>query len=105
MSQIKGNKFDWAILMRILSLGKNYKRLFILSALLAILIAPVSVVRPLLINKAVDDYILHFEFYGLLKITMVMLGVLILEVVLQYFFVFMFNILVQIVFRVFCINI
>jgi len=99
MSQIKGNKFDWAILMRILSLGKNYKRLFILSALLAILIAPVSVVRPLLINKAVDDYILHFDFNGLLKITMVMLGVLILEVVLQYFFVFMSNLLGQNVIR------
>lgn len=99
MSQIKGNKFDWSILMRILSLGKKYKRLFIISALLAILIAPVSVVRPLLINKAVDDYILHFDFDGLLKITMVMLGVLILEVVLQYFFVFMSNLLGQNVIR------
>lgn len=99
MSEIKGNKFDWSILMRILSLGKQYKRLFLLSAILAIVIAPVSIIRPLLINKAVDDYILHFDFDGLLKITLVMLGVLMLEVVLQYFFVFMSNLLGQNVIR------
>lgn len=99
MSEIKGNKFDWSILMRILALGKQYKRLFLLSAILAILIAPVSIIRPLLINKAVDDYILHFDFDGLLKITLVMLGVLMLEVVLQYFFVFMSNLLGQNVIR------
>lgn len=99
MSEIKGNKFDWSILMRILSLGKQYKKLFLLSAILAIVIAPVSIIRPLLINKAVDDYILHFDFDGLLKITLVMLGVLMLEVVLQYFFVFMSNLLGQNVIR------
>jgi len=99
MSGIKGNKFDWSILMRILSLGKLYRSLFLISALLAIVIAPVSIIRPLLINKAVDDFILHFDFDGLLKITLVMLGVLMLEVVLQYFFVFMSNLLGQNVIR------
>lgn len=98
-TQIKGNKFDWSILIRILSLGGNYKSLFIVSAILAVALAPVSIVRPLLINKAVDDYILNFDFKGLVTITLIMLGVLLLEVVLHYFFVLLSNLLGQNVIR------
>lgn len=96
---MKGNKFDWTILRRILALGGNYKGLFIISGLLAIVLAPLSVVRPLLINKAVDDYILKFDFDGLLTITMVMIGILLVEVVVRYFFVFLSNLLGQNVIR------
>ena len=94
-TQIKGNKFDWSILMRILSLGGEYRTLFIVSALLAVVLAPVSIVRPLLINKAVDDYILKFDFQGLVTITLIMVGVLLVEVVLRYFFVYLSNLLGQ----------
>ncbi len=98
-TQIKGNKFDWSILMRILSLGGHYKRLFLVSAALAVVLAPISVIQPLLINKAVDDYILTFDFKGLVTITLVMLGVLLLEVVLRYSFVLLSNLLGQNVIR------
>ncbi len=98
-TQIKGNKFDWSILVRILSLGGNYKSLFIVSSILAIVLAPLSVVRPLLINRAVDDYILQFDFDGLMVITLVMIGVLLIEVILRYFFVFLSNLLGQNVIR------
>nr|WP_255785021.1 ABC transporter ATP-binding protein [Membranihabitans maritimus] len=99
VKNVKGNKFDWTILRRILALGGNYKGLFIISGLLAIVLAPLSVVRPLLINKAVDDYILKFDFDGLLTITMVMIGILLVEVVVRYFFVFLSNLLGQNVIR------
>lgn len=98
-TQIKGNKFDWSILVRILSLGGNYKTLFVVSAVLAIVLAPVSVIRPLLINRAVDDYILKFDFNGLVVITLVMIGVLLVEVVLRYYFVYWSNLLGQNVIR------
>ncbi len=98
-TQIKGNKFDWSILIRILALGGNYKTLFIVSAVLAVVLAPVSVIRPLLINKAVDDYILQFDFRGLVTITLVMIGVLLAEVILRYFFVYLSNLLGQNVIR------
>lgn len=98
-TQIKGNKFDWSILLRILSLGGTYKTLFIVSALLAIVLAPISVIRPLLINRAVDDYILQFDFQGLVVITLIMIGVLLVEVVLRYFFVYLSSLLGQNVIR------
>lgn len=98
-TQIKGNRFDWTILMRILSLGGNYKKLFIISAVLAVVLAPVSVIRPLLINKAVDDYILKFDFHGLVTITLLMIGVLLVEVILRYFFIYLSNLLGQNVIR------
>ncbi|WP_261395076.1 ABC transporter ATP-binding protein [Membranihabitans marinus] len=85
--------------MRILSLGGNYKTLFVTSAVLAVVLAPVSIVRPLLINKAVDDYILQFDFQGLLTITLVMIAVLLAEVVLRYFFIYLSNLLGQNVIR------
>jgi len=98
-TQIKGNKFDWSILMRILSLGGHYKKLFLVSAALAVVLAPISIIQPLLINKAVDDYILTFDFRGLATITLVMIGVLLLEVVLRYYFTLLTNLLGQNVIR------
>lgn len=96
---VKGNKFDWAILLRILRLGGKYKSLFILAAVLAVVLAPISIIRPVLINKAVDDYIIQYDFDGLLVITWIMIGVLILEVLLRYFFVYFSNLLGQNVIR------
>lgn len=98
-TQIKGNRFDWSILMRILSLGGHYKKLFLVSAALAVVLAPISIIQPLLINKAVDDYILTFDFRGLATITLVMIGVLLLEVVLRYYFTLLTNLLGQNVIR------
>ena len=98
-TQVKGNRFDWSVLVRILALGSNYKKLFIVSAVLAIVLAPISVIRPLLINRAVDDYILQFDFQGLAVITLFMIGVLLVEVILRYFFVYLSNLLGQNVIR------
>src|SRR5690606_2032819 len=98
-TQVKGNRFDWSVLVRILALGSNYKKLFIASAVLAIVLAPVSVIRPLLINRAVDDYILQFDFQGLAVITLIMIGVLLVEVLLRYFFVYLSSLLGQNVIR------
>ena len=67
----KGNKFDWDVLKRILALAKPYKMLFILVGILAVLIAPISAIRPYLINIIVDDHIFNNDLEGLTRMSLI----------------------------------
>ena len=99
MSDSKGNKFDWDILKRILSLASPYKGLFIGVAVLAVVIAPISAVRPYLINVIVDDYIFNNDIPGLVRMSLIFMAVVLLAVLLQYIFIYSVNLLGQQVIR------
>lgn len=96
---IKGNKFDWEILKRILRLAKPYKSLFISVGILAVVIAPLAALRPYIINIIVDDYIFNSDIAGLVKMSMIFVGVVLLAVLLQYVFIYSVNLLGQQVIR------
>jgi ATP-binding cassette subfamily B protein len=91
--------FDYQILSRILRLAWPYRRVFLLAALLAILLAPAASLRPYLINRMVDDYIVQFDLQGMLQMTGLITLLLILEVILQYGFIYSTNWLGQSVIR------
>ncbi|MCB0661193.1 MAG: ABC transporter ATP-binding protein [Saprospiraceae bacterium] len=82
------NKFDFYLLMRVLRQAKPYKSIFIFSAFLAIVLAPVAVLRPRLVQYMVDEYIFKSDVSGMTKIALVLFGVLILEAAIRYFFIF-----------------
>lgn len=86
---------DWQVLMRIIRLSLPYKSLFVLTLVLAITLAPVKVVRPILINKMVDDYILLRDLHGLQMMAILLVGFLIIEATMQYFFIYNSNLLGQ----------
>ncbi|MDH3650325.1 MAG: ABC transporter ATP-binding protein/permease [Saprospiraceae bacterium] len=88
-------RFDYQILMRILRLAKPYKKVFILAGILAIVLAPVASLRPYLINRMVDDHILQFDLNGLLVMTGILFGLLLLEVIMRYGFIYSTNLLGQ----------
>lgn len=90
---------DWQLLKRIISLGFPYKKIFIVAGILAVLIAPIASLRPYLIQQMVDDYILPKDLDGLLMMAFVLFGLLVLEVLLRYVFVYMTNLLGQSVIR------
>lgn len=90
---------DLQLLKRIISLGFPYKRIFILAGVLAVLIAPIASLRPYLIQQMVDDYILPKDLEGLAMMAFVLFGLLVLEVLLRYVFVYMTNLLGQSVIR------
>jgi ATP-binding cassette subfamily B protein len=92
---IQGNKIDWQILKRILALAKPYKMLFILVGVLAVVIAPVSAVRPYLINLIVDNHIFNNDIPGLVRMSLIFVGVVLLAVLLQYVFIYSVNLLGQ----------
>ena len=95
----KGNKFDWDVLKRILALAKPYKMLFILVGILAVLIAPISAIRPYLINIIVDDHIFNNDLEGLTRMSLIFMGAVLLAVLLQYIFIYAVNLLGQQVIR------
>ena len=88
-------KTDWQILVRIIRLATPYKLLFFATFLLAITLAPVSIIRPMLINKMVDNYILLSDLSGLQRMAIILFGVLVIESIMQYAFIYNSNLLGQ----------
>ncbi len=99
MSEAKQSSFDYQILGRILRLARPYRNIFILAAILAIVLAPVASLRPYLINVMVDDYIMNFDLNGMLWMVGLLSGLLVLEVIMRYGFIYSTNWLGQSVIR------
>jgi len=74
------------ILARILALAKPYKWVFILAATLSIVLAPVSILRPYLVQLTVDKHILNNDYNGLVVMIAILFCILILEGLLSYVF-------------------
>lgn len=93
------NKLDVQLLKRVLQLATPFRKIFILAAALAIILAPVAILRPKIIQIMVDDYITVGDIPGLLNMTLVFIGVLILEAILTYIFIYSTSLLGQLVVR------
>lgn len=93
------NRFDISLLWRIIKLAAPYKSVFFFSAFLAVILAPVSVARPRLVQEMVDEYIFKNDVPGMTKIAMIIFGVLVLETILRYLFIYATNWMGQSVIR------
>lgn len=67
---------------------KPYQKVFWLTVVLTLILSPLAVLRPKLIERMVDDAIVPGDIAGLTFMTSLILGVLLLEVVLRYFFLY-----------------
>ena len=90
---------DSRLLSRVLSFVGPYKFIFVVSIFVSILLGVISVCRPILIEYTVDKYILGRNPEMLLNFTLIMVGLLLLESLFQFFFVFMANWIGQSVIR------
>ena len=82
------SKFDYQVFLRLIRWATPYKKIFILAAILAIILAPLASLRPYLINLMVDEYILTFDLSGMIRMVMLISGLLVLEVIFQYGFIY-----------------
>jgi ATP-binding cassette subfamily B multidrug efflux pump len=89
--KISGKTFDLVVFKRILKQAKVYKWPYILTGFLAILLSFLASARPLLLIEAVNQYIAPKEEQGLLMLILLMFGLLIVEVLFQFGFVYMAN--------------
>ncbi len=67
---------------------KPYKKVFWFTVTLTLILSPLAVLRPKLIERMVDDAIVPGNVSLLTLMTCLILGVLLLEVVLRYFFLY-----------------
>ena len=91
MTEKSGNAFDMQIFSRLMSFAKRYRLYFFIAASSTILLALFSVLSPYILINTVDDYILSKDKVGLLNYTLLMLGILLIEVLLQFTFIYFAN--------------
>lgn len=81
----QGKIFDAKILKRILKQVRPYRGKFMLTGVLVIALAAIVWVRPWLIGRAVDKEIANGDVEGLLRIFLMVIGLLMIEALLQFY--------------------
>jgi ATP-binding cassette subfamily B multidrug efflux pump len=84
MSKITGDVVNVHLLKRVFQYVKPYRSIFIYSIILTILLALIAPVRPFIIKYTLDNYILTGHYNGLVKMTILMVVLLVLQSVIQY---------------------
>ncbi len=88
MSATKKTFFDFPLLRRVFRYAAPYKKKFYLSVALAILLAVMTPVRPLLIQVTVDRYIRNSMVSMLVNITLIQIGLILVETFMRFLFSF-----------------
>ncbi|MDA9803805.1 ABC transporter ATP-binding protein/permease [Flavobacteriaceae bacterium] len=94
-----GKAFNLNLFKRLLGYANNYKGTFLYVALAAVLISVLGVLRPLIMQKTIDESIVPKDMENLVFYIGLMVGVLILEVIFMLTFIFFTNWLGQSVIR------
>ncbi|MEY3243536.1 MAG: hypothetical protein RIR11_4975 [Bacteroidota bacterium] len=71
-----------------MAMVKPYKNVFILTVVLTAILAPLSVLRPKLIQVMVDEYIGKSDLPGMTMMAGVIIALILVEVILRYFFLY-----------------
>ncbi|MXV50886.1 ATP-binding cassette domain-containing protein [Pedobacter sp. HMF7647] len=99
MAEVTGKAFDFNLLSRVLKYTKPYRATFLWAAMLTVLLSVVSLAQPLLMQLSVDKYILTNDYQGLINICILMVVLLVLQTLIQYYQTFSTNSLGQSVIR------
>ncbi|WP_169472285.1 ABC transporter ATP-binding protein [Pedobacter hiemivivus] len=105
MSRIAGDAFNVSLLKRVFQYVKPYRKTFILSIVLTILLALIAPARPFLIQHTLDNYIMKDQYNGLLGMTILMLVLLVLQAGIQFSHTLLTNTLGQSAIRDLRINV
>jgi ATP-binding cassette subfamily B protein len=81
--------FDWNLLRRVMGYAAPYKTRFWISVVLAILLAALTPLRPLLIQRTVNEYIVGEIPRMVILVTMIQLGIILVETALRFGFTFL----------------
>lgn len=96
---ISGKAFDVGILKRIYAFLKPYKRVLRIGIALTVVLAFIAPLRPYLVLLTIDNYVMKFDASGLLRMTLLMIGLLLLQTGIQYYHTYLFNWLGQVVIK------
>jgi ATP-binding cassette, subfamily B, multidrug efflux pump len=91
LSENSGKAFDMQIFSRLMSFAKRYRLYFFIAASSTILLALFSILTPYILIDTVDEYMISKDKAGLLNYSLLMLGILLIEVLLQFVFIYYAN--------------
>lgn len=83
--KVTGKIVDLKVLKRLVGFIKPYKNRFYFLIFLTIITAVLGPIRPWIIQLTIDDHIAVGDYQGLVKMTLLLLGLLLLHTVIQYF--------------------
>jgi ATP-binding cassette, subfamily B, multidrug efflux pump len=86
LEQTAKKLLDWQLLKRIINLAAPFRRQFFIALSLSVLLAIVAPIRPYLIQVTVDRDIMNLDLQGLMNMTFLLIGILIGETFLRYYF-------------------
>jgi ATP-binding cassette subfamily B protein len=89
LSETNPKKFDLAVLRRVFRYASPYRKKFYLSVSLAILLAILTPVRPLLVQWTVDEHIAKSVARMVVVLTLIQIGLIMLETGMRFWFSFM----------------
>ena len=89
MSSVRKKLFDFSLLRRIFSYAAPYKKKFYWSIVLAIVLAIITPVRPMLIQQTVNIHIANRVEKMIILITIIQIGIILAETVLRFLFSFL----------------
>lgn len=95
MAEKRNLIFDWDPLRRVFGYAAPYKKKFALSLMLAIALALITPVRPLLIQLTVNEYILKEVPKMLVLVTMIQIGLILVETLFRFGFSYLTALLGQ----------
>ncbi len=85
----RGNIIDISLLKRVLKYTIPHKNYFFIALFTAIILSLLGPIRPVLINFTVDNYILIPNPEGLLRIIIIIFSLLVIEGIVQFFYIYL----------------
>ncbi|SMG52546.1 ATP-binding cassette, subfamily B [Marivirga sericea] len=79
-----GNIIDTNVLKRLYKFVKPYQGRFYFLVFLTLALAVLAPTRPFIIQKAIDNPIANGDFQGLINMTLILVGLLIMQAIVQY---------------------
>jgi ATP-binding cassette subfamily B protein len=91
MSDVSGKAWDSALLKRVLTYVKPYRATFYITGFLVIVLAVLAPLRPWLIQYIIDDEVSAGNTEGVLNLTLLLIGVLVVEAIVQFYQTYLAN--------------
>lgn len=88
MSNNQHKNSDYRLLLRVLRVASPFKRLFWWSVILSVVITPFSIAQPFIVQLIVDKHIVTGIYEGIMFWSLIYILVLVVNVVMKYYFIF-----------------
>lgn len=97
--KLNSKNINFNLFMRVVRLARPYRWLLFATVVMAILLSPLSAVRPYLINIMIDDSVVNFDKNQLVKMTIILVCLLVLESSVRFVFSYSSGLLGQNIIR------